>query len=780
MNILAYYKNRNIRTKLIIGFSIVAGLAILLGVVGVVSLTKTAANNAKIYENSAVPIEYLSGIQNAYQQSRVSVRDMIRANSKDEMQPSVDIITQQREDAGEMTEKVRDFVENDEDLQAAFDQFIEARTLYGEQLDEIIELGLANSDFVSLSMLAEEKLSGTGKVVPAGSFTQASTKYRESFDQLQNAFLASGKNVVDQSAASATTSIIFMSALVVMVGVAGVTIGLLVSASISNPVKKSLNMIREMSKGHLSMRMHIDSQDEVGQMAKAMDSFADDLQTKVIGTMQKIAAGDMTAVLEQYDNEDEVTPALKTTISTVRSLVAETNGLIGAAVEGHLDSRANVDAFDGSWKELLSGFNEVLETVVKPIREASSVLEGMAKGDLSVRMIGEYKGDYAVIKQSMNATLTALSGYVSEISNVLTDMAHSNIDVSIKGEYLGDFTEIKNALNLIADNFNQILRDMNTASDQVTAGSHQVADGSQALSQGATEQASSVEELTTSINEIADQTRQNAMSANEANELASTALLAAEQGNSRMKDMQKAMEEINDSSTSIAKIIKVIDEIAFQTNILALNAAVEAAHAGQHGKGFAVVAEEVRNLAARSAAAAKETSGMIEGSIRKVEVGTKIADDTAKALELIVKDVERATELVGSIAIASNEQATGIAQINQGVEQVSKVVQANSATAEQGAQASEELSGQAELLKKMIDQFTLRADPDTKRRDMLPHVEPEVEMTSSPASDADEAMPQAETGSKKGGKSVSSAKSATKESAGKPKILLSDHEFGKY
>jgi methyl-accepting chemotaxis protein len=291
---------------------------------------------------------------------------------------------------------------------------------------------------------------------------------------------------------------------------------------------------------------------------------------------------------------------------------------------------------------------------------------------------------------------------------VANKIADGDLDVNIDINSKDEVGILASSFRKMSNNINEVMSNISNASEQVASGSKQVSDSSMELSQGATEQASSIEQLTASIEEIASQTKLNADNANEANELAEIAKNNAVQGNSHMKEMLRAMEEINESSSSISKIIKVIDEIAFQTNILALNAAVEAARAGQHGKGFAVVAEEVRNLAARSANAAKETTDMIEGSIKKVEGGTKIATETAEALNKIVEGVAKVASIVGDIATASNEQATGVSQINQGIMQVSEVVQTNSATSEESAAASEELSSQAELLRDQVAKFKLK------------------------------------------------------------------------
>jgi methyl-accepting chemotaxis protein len=383
-----------------------------------------------------------------------------------------------------------------------------------------------------------------------------------------------------------------------------------------------------------------------------------------------------------------------------------------------------------------SGIKEAARKVEKQSRyqteETNKLLVNLKRlsaGDLTCDMevsagdkdTEELRRLYGNISENLHAGVDSIKNYINEITQALKRMAEGNLTVPIDSEFHGDFAGLKESINHILTTMNELLSEINSAAEQVAAGSAQVSQENQAISQGATEQASSIEELTTTIGHIADQTKQNVENANQSKQAASGAKMVAEGANEQMQTMLKSMDDINESSQNISKIIKVIDDIAFQTNILALNAAVEAARAGAHGKGFAVVAEEVRNLAARSAKAAKETADIIEKSINQVESGTAIAGKTAEALSGIVQGATDAEKLEEKIVKASEEQAAGIMQVNQGIEQMSQVVQSNSASAEEGAAASEELSGQAELLKEKTGRFKLKKtsngikkEPDSK------------------------------------------------------------------
>ncbi len=353
----------------------------------------------------------------------------------------------------------------------------------------------------------------------------------------------------------------------------------------------------------------------------------------------------------------------------------------------------------------------IIKSILDPLRKINHAAVDIAEGNLDTEINYDGRDELGTLAKNFDKTVDRLKDYVNyidEVADVLHEIAKGNLCFELTYSYEGEFRKIKEALENISETFNNAMGNINQSAQQVSDGASQVSDSAQALAQGATQQASSIEELVATVATIAESVNVNAKSAKEAKELTNSFGETIKESNARMHKMTESMEDIAETSGEIGKIIKLIDDIAFQTNILSLNAAVEAARAGAAGKGFAVVADEVRNLATKSAEAAKNTSSLIKNAMKAVENGTKIADDTAKILASVVDETGNLIRTMDSIAESSDAQSDAVSQVKDGVEQISNVVQTNSATAEQSASISEELSGQASVLKALVGKFKLK------------------------------------------------------------------------
>jgi methyl-accepting chemotaxis protein len=424
---------------------------------------------------------------------------------------------------------------------------------------------------------------------------------------------------------------------------------------------------RDLAIGDFRRDIEFRSNDEIGTLSESFRQVVDYLKTSS-AALDALTRGDLTTVSKVRSEHDALSRNLNLAVSTLQSLREETSLLTRSAVEGQLSTRGNADKFQGGYREIVAGFNETLDAVIGPVNEAAAVLDRVADRDLTARMAGDYRGDHARIKTALNAAVQNLGETLSQVT---------------------------------------------VGAEQVTSAASEINSGSQSLSQGASEQASSLEEVSSSLQEMASMTRQNSANAKEARGLSEAARGSSDRGVESMKRLSQSIDKIKASSDATAKIVKTIDEIAFQTNLLALNAAVEAARAGDAGKGFAVVAEEVRNLAMRSAEAAKNTANLIEESVKNAEGGVALNGEVLRNLGEINGQIQKVSEVMAEIAAASEQQSQGIDQVNTAVEQMNQVTQQVAANAEESASAAEELSGQANELKFMVGQFRVSEGEET-------------------------------------------------------------------
>lgn len=655
---MRFFRNVKIAPKLLSGFLLIALLCAITGGYAASSLQQLGLSSRQMYEEILLPVRSAGNINKQFKDTTNAFRQLLQTD--DEHRVPVLI-----------TALENNFVQTSQTISEIETQA--SQTINASQIQNLKESYEQYKDIVNqaINNIQSGELSKINSVSFLIDLSNAENELQQNIEILEQELSNQAESINAMNAEKASSVLSFTVASICVVFLLAVFIGIVFSRGMSKPIKKLTVRAKKLAAGETDFDIAGESsRDEIGQMREA----------------------------------------IKTILESVKTLSDDTNMLIEAAAQGRLSVRADEKKHQGVYRSIVEGINKTLDAMIAPIYESSAVLNDLSQGNLNIRVEGDFAGDFAIIKNSLNGTMETLKGYIGEITDVLGDISNGVLSVSIDSEYKGDFAALKQSINKSIDSFNEVLNEINLAANEVAVSAAQLSDGSQTISQGATEQASALEQLTASISEISEKTKNNAKSASESNVLSLAAMENASKGNEKMKLLQNAMTEINESSASISKIIKVIDDIAFQTNILALNAAVEAARAGAHGKGFAVVADEVRSLASRSAKAAQQTAVLIKGSIAKTEAGTIIANETAAALTNIVEGVQKTVELSGEIARASNEQATGIVQVDKGIEQLSQVVQNSSATAQQAAASSEELAAQAEHLKNMVSRFSLKQD----------------------------------------------------------------------
>lgn len=438
-------------------------------------------------------------------------------------------------------------------------------------------------------------------------------------------------------------------------------LGLFITALISRPVQALSQAALRIARGDIDQQIAHEGKDEIGQLAQSFRSLIEYIK-EVASHSAALGRGDVQVKVQPKSDADQLSRSMASTAAVLNQLLGESRALIAAARAGELSKRGNPAAFQGAYGELVTGLNQMMDAASAPMLEAGQALSRLADRDLTARGRADFEGDY--------------------------------------GRMMG-------SLNQAAQNLEESLQQVSTTSEQVAAASSQIAGSSQSVAQGASEQASALEETSSALVQMSATTKQTAENAVTASKLAEQARDASQSGGTAMADMTKAMNRIRAAAEGTAAIIRDINDIAFQTNLLALNAAVEAARAGEAGRGFAVVAEEVRNLALRSKEAAQKTETLIGESMALTQQGEDLSGKVGVKLSEIVQAVGKVSEIVASIAQASQEQAEGIEQSNKAMSQMDQVTQQAAANSEETSSAAEELAAQAQELAALVGRFQL-------------------------------------------------------------------------
>lgn len=744
-------KNFKIGTRLIISYTVVILITFIISSIGITNFRNIAEESKSANKLIITPLGILVDFSIPYGNVRSGMRDIAATTDPEEKEKQKKAMETNWVKMEEALNKYYELAEVNRSS-ISIEEYDALQNIRGSLVTykdalfgQLIPAALDNRN-------EEANKVRTSNLVPPG------VVIRENIDFLVKANIQSGIDSLAITEKIQMSTIINNIGLLIISIISVIIMGYVIIKSIIKPIREINAASESIARGEMNINLDTNSKDEMGILSLNFQKVVTAIQTLIgeigimslamekgdtdkridtsqfkgsykevaeginemmensltetynfLDCMTKFSGGDFSADIKQLPGKKTVmNENLNHMRSNLEAISSEINILVSHAIKGELSGRADIYKYSGDWAKIFKRLNSLMEAVSAPIDEAKSVLSEVAVGNFDKKMDGHYQGDFEIIKTSINDTVKNIASYIGEITDVLTAVSQKNLNQHISREYVGKFSVIKDAINVITNTLNTDITDIYKTAHQVTQGSHQIAETSMSLAKGVTLQASSLEELSASITTINEHTIKNAETAKEAECLTEITKTNATSGNKEMDKMLNAMENINESSNNISKIIKVIEDVAFQTNLLALNAAVEAARAGVHGKGFAVVAEEVRNLATRSQNAAKETTELIVESINRVEEGTKIANRTSEDLHKIVENVVKVAELITNISVSSKEQVLFIAEVTTGISQITEVVQSTSATSEESAAASEELSSQAHAMQSLVGTFTLK------------------------------------------------------------------------
>jgi methyl-accepting chemotaxis protein len=604
---MQWFKDRKTAAKLMLGFGL---MAVLLCVVGIESVRNLGSLNARMqdmYEHHVLGLNYLKDGHLQLTTAGKSIRNAMLAPTDADLEVRIGELHANRDAFLADMDSFRNCIVTEA-----------TRAKLAALLDEY-RINAAAQDKVAELLRGHHRAEAIAQIDPLNNLQK---KREELMAELLHDELDTMKKASAEVGATARAAQIASAVMMLVAVVLAIVLGLIIARTITRPLGQMVEAAGKLAAGQVDQHIEYHAKDELGALGQTF----------------------------------------KGLIETIRGLVSETGNIVDAVRRGEINRRGETDKFQGAFGELVRGINDTLDAFCAPVQEASAVLAKVAERDLTARVAGDYKGDFATIKNSLNKAVENLSAALGEVRSA--------------AEHVADTAQALSA-------------------------------ASEEISSGAQEQASSLEETASSLEEITSTVKQNSENARQASQLAVGSREAAEKGGQVVNSAVAAMGEINQSSTRIADIITTIDEIAFQTNLLALNAAVEAARAGEQGRGFAVVASEVRNLAQRSASAAKEIKGLIQDSVKKIQNGSELVNRSGQTLGEIVQSVKRVTDIVAEIAAASQEQASGIDQVNQATIQMDKVTQSNSSQTEEMSSTAQGLSSSAEQLQAMVARFRL-------------------------------------------------------------------------